>query len=100
MSYIKGNFKKYIFRGDNNYVVGLFKIRETDLNIDSKTITFTGYFDDLNEMDLYKLEGELINHDKYGMGVVISIDGLIATISFKKDGLKKLLKNHKAIKKV
>lgn len=44
--------------------------------------------------------GDVINHDKYGMGVVISIDGSIATISFKKDGLKKLMKNHKSIKKM
>lgn len=44
--------------------------------------------------------GDVVNHDKYGMGVVISIDGSIATISFKKDGLKKLMKNHKSIKKM
>ena len=44
--------------------------------------------------------GDVITHDKYGMGVVISIDGSIATISFKKDGLKKLMKNHKSIKKM
>ncbi|MBQ9024225.1 MAG: UvrD-helicase domain-containing protein [Bacilli bacterium] len=43
--------------------------------------------------------GDLIKHDKYGMGVVISIDGSIATISFKGD-LKKLMKNHKSIRKV
>ena len=44
--------------------------------------------------------GDLIEHEKYGMGVVITIDGSIATISFKKDGLKKLMKNHKSIKKI
>ncbi|MBP3634915.1 MAG: UvrD-helicase domain-containing protein [Bacilli bacterium] len=44
--------------------------------------------------------GDVVNHDKYGMGVVISIDGSIATISFKKDGMKKLMKNHKSIRKV
>ena len=66
MSYIKGNFKKYIFRSDNGYVVGLFKVRETDLDLNVKTITFTGFFNELNEMDLYKLEGNLITHSKYG----------------------------------
>ena len=66
MSYIKGNFKKYIFRSDNGYVVGLFKVRETDLDLSVKTITFTGFFNELNEMDLYKLEGNLITHSKYG----------------------------------
>ena len=66
MSYIKGNFKKYIFRGDNGYVVGLFKVKETDIELTSKTVTFTGYFDELNEIDNYKFEGEIVNHQKYG----------------------------------
>ena len=44
--------------------------------------------------------GDLIEHDKYGKGVVMGIDGSIATIAFSKAGVKKLLKNHKAIKKV
>jgi len=44
--------------------------------------------------------GDLIKHDKYGNGVVLNIDGKIATISFTKNGVKKLLKDHKAIKKV
>ncbi|MBQ3474611.1 MAG: UvrD-helicase domain-containing protein [Bacilli bacterium] len=44
--------------------------------------------------------GDLIDHEKYGKGVVLNIDGSIATISFSKSGVKKLLKNHKAIKKV
>ena len=44
--------------------------------------------------------GDVIEHEKYGMGVVVSIDGSIATISFRKDGLKKLMKNHKSIRKV
>ena len=44
--------------------------------------------------------GDMVNHDKYGFGVVVTIDGSIATISFKKDGLKKLMKNHKSIHKM
>ena len=44
--------------------------------------------------------GDLINHEKYGNGVVLNIEGKIATISFTKNGVKKLLKDHKAIKKV
>ena len=65
--YIKGNFKKYIYKGSNNYTVGLFKITEApDNNYVNKTITFTGYFPPLNETDLYKLEGNFIFHYKYG----------------------------------
>ena len=44
--------------------------------------------------------GDLIEHDKYGKGVVMDIDGSIATIAFSKAGVKKLLKNHKAIHKI
>ena len=44
--------------------------------------------------------GDMVNHDKYGFGVVVTIDGSIATISFKRDGLKKLIKNHKSIHKM
>ena len=51
----------------------------------------------LTENDLKP--GDFIEHEKYGNGVVLDIDGSIATISFK-SGVKKLLKNHKSIRKV
>ena len=44
--------------------------------------------------------GDFIEHEKYGKGVVLNIDGSIATISFSRAGVKKLLKNHKSIKKL
>ena len=66
MNYIKGNFKKYIFHGDNGYVVGLFKVKETNIELSSKTVTFTGFFDELNEVDTYVLEGDIVEHKKYG----------------------------------
>ena len=70
MSYIKGNYKKNIFESNNGYIIGLFKITETDdLNIkelEYDTITFTGYFADLNMNDSYTFFGELIDHPKYG----------------------------------
>ncbi len=68
MNYIKGNFKKYIFRSDKGYVVGLFKVRDTSIiEYKNKTITFTGYFSDLNESDLYLLHGDLLEHERYGL---------------------------------
>lgn len=68
MDYIKGNFKKYIFRSDKGYVVGLFKVRDTSLiSYKNKTITFTGYFSNLNESDLYIFNGKLTNHERYGV---------------------------------
>lgn len=66
MAYIKGNFKKYIYRSDNGFTVGLFRIKETNIDYDSKVITFTGNLPLLNDLDIYKFEGDLIFHDKYG----------------------------------
>ncbi len=68
MSFIKGNFKKYIFKSDNGYVIGLFKIKDcsSDISYKNKSITFTGYFPLLNENDLYVFNGNMVNHSKYG----------------------------------
>ena len=69
-SYIKGNFRRSIFKSDKGYVIGLFKVRETnDETLEdyvNHTITFTGYFHELNEDDTYILYGEAVNHPRYG----------------------------------
>ena len=44
--------------------------------------------------------GDNVVHDTYGQGVVVNVDKSIATIAFKGQGIKKLMKNHKSIKKV
>ena len=70
MNYIKGKFKQSIFKNENGYNVGLFKISETNdpemENFIKKTITFTGYFSELNNEDTYMFYGALIYHDRYG----------------------------------
>lgn len=69
MSFIKGNFKKYIFKSDKGYTVGLFKIKDASEDIiehKNESIIFTGYFPNLNESDLYLLNGNFISHPKYG----------------------------------
>ncbi len=54
----------------------------------------SGRNDDLNV-------GDRVVHDRYGEGVVVKIDGSLATIAFGyKDGIKQLAKNHKSLKKV
>lgn len=67
---IKGNFRKYIYKTDKGYVVGLFKVKETNSEelafYVNHTITFTGYFHELNEEDTYLFTGKLIEHEKYG----------------------------------
>ena len=69
-SYVKGNYRSSIFKSEKGYVIGLFKVRETNdeemkehLN---KTITFTGYFHDLNVDDTYVMYGKSVIHAKYG----------------------------------
>jgi exodeoxyribonuclease V alpha subunit len=74
--YIKGNFRKYIFRNNQGYVIGLFKVRDTNndalKDYKNKTITFTGYFHDLNEDDTYMFFGELVDHARYGIQFQVS----------------------------
>ena len=69
--YVKGIYTKQIFKTDKGYIVGLFKIKETNheelKDYINKTITFTGYFASLVEDDTYILKGELIEHPKYGL---------------------------------
>ncbi len=69
-TYIKGNYKRTIFSGENGYTIGIFKVKETNneelLEFVNKTITFTGNFLDLNEDDIYFFYGEVVEHQKYG----------------------------------
>ena len=69
-TYIKGNYRKSIFHSEKGYVIGLFKVRETNNNTleeyINKTITFTGFFHELNDDDTYIFYGEETNHPRYG----------------------------------
>ncbi len=70
MNFIKGKYKQTIYKSDVGYNVGLFKISETNdpemQDFVKKTITFTGYFSELNLDDTYIMYGSLIYHDRYG----------------------------------
>jgi len=68
--YVKGTFRQSIFRGDKGFVIGILRVHETNI-IDmqdyvNKTITFTGYFAELNENEKYIMYGEIAHHPKYG----------------------------------
>lgn len=71
MNYIKGNYRKSIFSSDKGYVIGLFKVRDTNdeemKDFINKTVTFTGYFHELNEDDTYFFYGNLVEHPRYGI---------------------------------
>lgn len=76
MNYIKGNYRRSIFTSDKGYVIGIFKVKDTSLDeladYINKTITFTGYFDSLNDNDTYILYGDLVNHPRYGIQFQVS----------------------------
>ena len=70
MNYIKGNYRRSIFISDDGYYIGIFKVLETNSKeLESyigRTITFTGYFQELNDIDNYIFYGDLVIHEKYG----------------------------------
>ena len=70
MFYIKGKIRHLIFEGENGYKVGLFRIKETDneelKDYVNKTITFVGYFANLNLDDNYIFNGNMIMNTKFG----------------------------------
>ena len=51
-NYVKGIYKRSIFKSDKGYVIGIFKVLETNeeefSDYINKTITFTGIFPDLS----------------------------------------------------
>ena len=71
MGYIKGTFRKIIFEGNNNYVIGLFKVKETDIEdlyeFINHAITITGYFHELTIDEKYIMNGEVVINKRYGM---------------------------------
>ena len=74
--YVKGTFRQSIFRNDKGFIIGLLKVHETNI-IDmqeyvNKTITFTGYFAELNENEKYIMYGEIAHHPKYGFQYNVS----------------------------
>ena len=45
--------------------------------------------------------GDVVLHENYGRGVVVGVDKLLITVAFNNSvGIKKLMKNHKSIKKL
>ncbi len=66
---------------------------------EEKNIDFKDMYIPEEDVDLKK--GDIIIHNIYGKGVIIDIDDKYVNIAFAKNfGVRKLLKNHKGIKKV
>jgi exodeoxyribonuclease V alpha subunit len=94
MTYIKGNLKQIIYKTDKGFIVGLFKVTDTDTMDQylNRNVTFTGTFHDL-KMDMdYILYGDLVEHPKYGEQFLVttyeqimpeSTNGIISFLSSK-----------------
>lgn len=65
--------------------------KEENKVIDKKQM----YTNDNNDIT----EGSIISHEQYGTGVVVKCVGSLISVAFK-TGIKKLMKNHKSIKKI
>ena len=69
-NFIKGKFSRSIYENESGYRIGIFKVYDTSDEILSdyvgKSITFTGYFHELNMTDTYLFYGKKIVHTKYG----------------------------------
>ena len=105
-SYIKGSYTKSIYESDRGYYIGLFKVSDT--NDDAlkeyvgRSITFTGYFHELNSMDTYLFYGKLVEHEKYGEQFQVDSyerckpEGVDAIVEFLSSGLFKGIGEKKA----
>ena len=65
---------------------------EKELKVIDKEEMYTKDNDDI-------VKGSVIEHETYGIGAVTKVDGSFIEVAFK-TGIKKLMKNHKSIKKI
>lgn len=85
-NYIKGSLYKQIYRNEiNGYMVGLFKIKENNIDYDADIINITGVLPKLNEKKEYILYGNLVNHPKYG--IQFAVDSFDIAIPTKEEEL-------------
>ena len=68
MAYIKGIFIQDIYTNQTNgYTVGLIRVRESsNEEVVNSVLTFTGTFDELKYRQAYLMNGNFVNHSKYG----------------------------------
>ncbi|MDE6292942.1 MAG: ATP-binding domain-containing protein [Bacilli bacterium] len=82
---------RFIDEINQEYVERLDSVKD-EHKINKEAMYVEGKNDDINP-------GDTIEHDTLGLGVVISISGDLIDVAFK-TGVKKLMKNHKSIKKL
>ncbi len=82
---------RFIDEINKEYVERMDAIKD-EQKIDKSAMYIEGKNDDIKQ-------GDTIEHESYGLGVVIRVDGDIIDVAFK-TGVRKLMKNHKSIKKL
>lgn len=71
-----------------------------DRMFEPEKIKIESMYRDASDMEGFKA-GDVIMHTIYGRGVVVGVDDTFVTVAFQKRyGIKKLMKNHKSIRKV
>ena len=70
MNFIKGRIRATIYKNDNGFFVGTFRVNSTNdefmKDFLNKTITITGTILEPNEEEKYILYGEYIKHERFG----------------------------------
>lgn len=70
MDYIKGKIRQTIYKNENGFFVGTFRVKETNKEdmqeFINKTITISGTILDPNEEEMYLLYGDYTRHERYG----------------------------------
>ena len=85
---------RFIDEIDKDYVESINNIpgESYQERIDTRKMYNEGSNEDIKQ-------GDTIEHETLGLGVVIKVDGSLIDVAFK-SGVKKLMKNHKSIKKI
>lgn len=102
------NAKRRMLYGHENMNMPSRFIDEIDdslLDVDDKVAKEKS--DKKNISDMYSDEdvsysvGDVVMHTVYGRGVIVNVDKSIVTVAFNKNfGIRKLMKNHKSLKKI
>ena len=72
-NFIRGFLYKEIYRNEiNGYMVGLFKVKDNNIDYDDDMIHITGVLPKLNEKKEYILYGATTVHNKYGLQFNVS----------------------------
>ena len=102
--YILNSYKRTLFGKTSVNMPSRF-INEIDKDCIDNPVKKDTFINKIDKSSMFNEDNDLkagdkVIHDIYGNGVVVNVDKTIATIAFKGVGIKKLMKNHKSIKKV